>query len=127
MKKRIFLLGLLAMAIFLVGCTSELTILMKLPIEVETTYHKAIDGYLYYDFRNDEIIITSYPLTGRRYTEPLNLAQIRVLETGNVTFTDSRGYFVIRGIPGSYHTINLDIKHDDLRRPSSSRRYSVYL
>lgn len=126
MKKRFVLLGLLVLALFLAGCSSELTVLLKLPINIEATYHKEIDGYLYYDLPEDRIIISSSPISGR-FIEPLNGARITVLETGRVTYADRYGYFVIKGIPSSYNNINLDIKHDDLRKPSRSRRYSVHL
>lgn len=126
MKNKILLLGLLILTLFLVGCTNELTILLRLPINVDASYHRRIDGYVYYDYRNDEVILASNPIS-RRYTEPLGGASIKVLETGRTTHTDRYGYFIITGIPSSYYNVNLDIKHSDLRWASRSRRYSVNL
>lgn len=109
--RKVSLLALVLIAIFLVGCDGRVLVNLDVPIVVEPApprYRAEVDGYLSYDYRNHNVRLTKRP-NYDRYYEPLRNAQVVVTETGQTVQTDRDGYFYVRGVP--YGTITLKVQH----------------
>ncbi len=108
------LIGLLLGAVLFTGCQSQVWLELDLPIVIELPrYRSDLDGYVAYNSWSGNVRVTERYYADRSY-QPLNDARITVVETGQVTFTDYDGYFVIRGVPQG--ELTLKIQHRRLGR-----------
>lgn len=107
--RKIVLVGLLLLAVFLGGCQTWLRINLDLPILIEPVPYKAeVDGYLFYDVWTRHVRLAPSYEYPRDY-KPLVDAKVTVLETGKVTYTDRNGYFFLRGVP--YGKLTIVVEH----------------